>query len=161
MQQEPITKKSYDNLVNKIEHIKLVQKPQILKSIETARELGDLKENAEYHSAKEEQANLEKQLDRLGEILLNIEIVDITKLNHDKINFGSKAKLLNLDINKEITYSIVNSTDSDPAIGYISYNSPFAKAIIGKKVGDEIEIRLPSGVNDFKILSIELDNSYA
>jgi len=161
MRTEPITKKSYDNLVAQMENIKLVKKPQVLKDIEKARELGDLKENAEYHAAKEEQAELEKLLARLQETILNVEIVDIAKLNHSKINFGSKVKLLNLDTDKEVTYSIVNSLDSDPSNGLISYNSPFARAILGKEVGDEVEVSLPSGTTDFEVLDIQMDSTYA
>ncbi len=161
MIKEPITKKSYNTLTTQIEDIKLIKKPKVLKDIEKARELGDLKENAEYHAAKEEQANLEKLLSRLQETILSVEIVDIAKLNHNKVTFGSQVKLLNLETNKEVTYTIVSSIDSDPSIGYISYSSPFAKAILGKEVGDEIEINLPSGITDFEVLDIQMDSTYA
>jgi len=161
MIKEPITKKSYDALIAQIEDIKLIKKPKVLKDIEKARELGDLKENAEYHAAKEEQANLENLLGRLQEIILSVEIVDIAKLTHNKVTFGSKVKLLNLETNKEVTYTIVSSVDSDPSIGYISYSSPFAKAILSKEVGDEVEITLPTGINDFEILDIQMDSTYA
>jgi transcription elongation factor GreA len=151
MIQEPMTNEGFELLTSTLNDMKVVQKPIILKSVETARELGDLKENAEYHAAKEEQANIEKRIAELEDTITKAVVIDPSTLAHDKISFYSTVVLIDLDTNKEITYKIVSSHDSNPDIGYISFHSPLAKQLLGKEEGDEFIAQLPGGKKEFEI----------
>jgi transcription elongation factor GreA len=151
MQKEPMTSKDYDNLTQNLNDMKLVQRPKILVSVEEARQLGDLKENAEYHAAKEEQANITKRIIELEDLITRVVIIDPSTLTHEKISFGSTVKLIDVATEEEITYTIVSSPHSNPDIGNISFHSPLAKQLLGKSEGDEFTAQLPGGKKEFEI----------
>ena len=154
MQKEPMTSEGYERLTSQLNEYKLVDRPKILIAIEEARELGDLKENAEYHAAKEDQANINKRIAELEDVITRAVVIDPSTLPHDKISFCSTVKLIDLDTDEEITYKIVSSMDSNPDIGYISFHSPLAKQLLGKSEGDEIIAVLPGGKREFEVEKI-------
>ena len=157
MQKEPMTEKDYESLTNNLNDMKLVQRPIILVAIEEARQLGDLKENAEYHAAKEDQANINKRIAELEDLITRVVIIDPASLVHDKISFGSTVKLVDVENDDEIIYSIVSSSHSNPEIGNISFHSPLAKQLLGKSEGDEFIAQLPGGKKEFEILEVYYD----
>jgi transcription elongation factor GreA len=159
MLKEPMTNADYDNLTQNLNDMKLVQRPKILVSVEEARQLGDLKENAEYHAAKEEQANISKRIADLEDLITRVIIIDPATLTHEKISFGSTVKLIDLDLDKEITYTIVSSPHSNPDIGNISFHSPLAKQLLGKSEGDEFIAQLPGGKKEFEIEKVYYDKT--
>lgn len=150
-----MTEYGYERLCLELKNLKEVERPNIVNEIDIARSYGDLKENAEYHAAKEKQAFIESRIVDLGKILANVKIVDPSSYKHDRVSFGSSVRMLNLQTDKEVKYTIVGSYESDPTKGYISFHSPIAKSILGKEVGDEVSIALPIGESEFEILSIE------
>jgi transcription elongation factor GreA len=154
MQKEPMTSEGYDKLTTLLNDLKVNQRPVILVAIEEARQLGDLKENAEYHAAKEDQANINKRIASIEDIITRAIVVDPASLPHDKISFGSTVKLIDLDTDDNITYKIVSSMDSNPDLGHISFHSPLSKQLLGKSVGDECIARLPGGKREFEIEEI-------
>lgn len=154
MNKEPMSQYGYEKLCAELKDLKEIQRPDIVKEIDIARSHGDLKENAEYHAAKEKQHFIEARINDLSQILSNSQVIDPSVLNHQKVSFGSTVKILNLENDKEFIYTIVGSIESNPAKGLISFGSPIAKSLIGKQIGDEVSIKLPNGENDFEILEI-------
>lgn len=150
-----ITTQGYAKLKAEIENLKNVQRPAIIKQIADAREHGDLKENAEYHTAKDRQGFIEAQIGDLEDKFLRAEAIDISKLSGDKIQFGATIKLENLDSAKIVTYKIVSDFEANIDDGLISSMSPVARALINKEVGDEVEIKTPGGVINYEILEIK------
>jgi len=126
----------------------------IAKAIDQARELGDLKENAEYHAAKEKQGLMEARITELTDLISRAHIIDPKSLPHTRVSFGSTVELVDLDDDSSVIYTIVGSQESDPTKGFISISSPMGRALIGKEEGDEIEINLPSGIKEFEIEAI-------
>ena len=152
MQQiEPMTLFGYEKLQAEVRDLKQVKRPQCVKDIEEALEHGDLKENAEYHAAKEMQKNIDNRLADLSTILGNSKIVDPTELEHARISFGSTVVMTDMDTDEEMTYTIVGGCESNPDIGLISFGSPLAKQLLGKEEGDEVKVRLPGGEKEFEI----------
>ena len=150
-----ITKQGYEKLKTEVENLKNVERPKIIKQIADAREHGDLKENAEYHSAKDKQGFIEAQLADLEDKFLRAEIIDVSKLSGIKVRFGATVKLENMDNEKQVTYKIVSDYEANIDDGLISSISPVARALIGKEVGDEVEIQTPGGVINYEILEIK------
>ena len=148
---EPMTLFGYNKLQAEVKDLKEVKRPGVVKAIEEALEHGDLKENAEYHAAKEMQKNIDNRLAELQEILGNAQIVDPSELAHSKVSFGSTVVMTNLDTDEEVTYTIVGGAESNPDMGLISFNSPLAQQLLGKEEGDEVKVRLPGGVKEFEI----------
>jgi len=148
---EPMTLFGYEKLQAEVKDLKQVKRPQTIKDIEEALEHGDLKENAEYHAAKEQQRIIDGRLAELAELIGSAKIVDPTELAHSKISFGSTVVMTNMDTDEEVTYTIVGGCESNPDIGLISFNSPLAKQLLGKEEGDEVKVRLPGGVKEFEI----------
>ncbi len=144
----------YEKICAELKKLKEIERPQIVKEIDRAREHGDLKENAEYHAAKEKQTFIEARINDLSRILANAQVIDPATLSHQKVSFGSTVKVLNLDNDKEFCYTIVGSMESDPTRGLISFGSPIAKSLMGKSKGDEVTVVLPSGESEFEILDI-------
>lgn len=159
MQQEPMTSKDYDNLTQNLNDMKLVHRPKILVAVEEARQLGDLKENAEYHAAKEDQANINKRIADLEDLITRVVIIDPASLGHEKISFGSTVKLIDVSTDEEIIYTIVSSPHSNPEIGNISFHSPLAKQLLGKSEGDEFTAKLPGGKKEFEVEKVYYDKS--
>ncbi|OBV29493.1 transcription elongation factor GreA [Helicobacter sp. CLO-3] len=151
---EPISQYGYDKLSAELKHIREVERPNIIKEIDTAREHGDLKENAEYHAAKERQLFLDARMKDLSQMLANAQVIDPAKLDHSKVSFGSTVEIMDLDSEKKTTYTIVGSVESNIDKGLISYGSPIAKALMGKEEGEEVSISLPRGECDFEILKV-------
>jgi transcription elongation factor GreA len=154
-QNEPMTKFGYEKLTAELNHLKTVERPAIVKAIEEAVELGDLKENAEYHAAKERQAQIDARLHELTDMITNAQIVDPSELEHARVSFGSTVILCDLDTDEEVTYTIVGGCESNPEIGLISFSSPLAKQLLGKEEGDEFKAKLPGGTKEFEVLEVK------
>jgi transcription elongation factor GreA len=159
MNKEPMTEKDYNTLTQTLNDLKLVERPKILVAIEEARQLGDLKENAEYHAGKEDQANIDKKIAELDDMITRVVIIDPASLPHDKVSFGSTVKLIDVQSEEEIIYTIVSSLHSDPEKGNISFHSPLAKQLLGKAEGDEFTAKLPGGSKEFEVEEIYFDES--
>lgn len=159
MQKEPMTEADYNKITANLNDMKLVQRPKILVAIEEARQLGDLKENAEYHAAKEDQANIDKKIAEVEDMVTRAVIIDPSTLDHEKVGFGSTVKLIDVQTEEQITYSVVSSLHSNPDQGKISFHSPLAKQLLGKSEGDEFIAQLPGGKKEFEIEEIYFDES--
>ena len=154
MEKFQITEPGYKRLKAEVENLKNVERPNIIKQIAAARELGDLKENAEYHTAKDRQGFIEAQLADLEEKLSRVEVVDVAKIVSDKILFGATVKLEDLNSGKKISYKIVSEFEANIDDGLISSGSPVARALLGKKINDEVEVITPGGIINYEILDI-------
>ena len=148
---EPMTLFGYNKLQAEVKELKEVKRPAVVKAIEEALEHGDLKENAEYHAAKEQQRIIDQRLAELAEIIGNAKIVDPSELEHSKISFGSTVVMTDLDTDEELTYTIVGGCEANPDMGLISFASPLAKQLLGKEEGDEVKVKLPGGEREFEI----------
>jgi len=146
-----MTNEGFKKLTQQLNDMKLVQRPAIVVDLDEARQLGDLKENAEYHAAKEDLANMDKQIAVTEDIISRSVIIDPSTLPHDRVSFGSTVVLIDLDTDETVTYSIVGSQESDPITGKISFNSPLVKQLLGKQEGDEIKAKLPGGIKEFEV----------
>ena len=155
MQRFKITKYGYEKLRNKLDELIHIERPKISKSIGEARALGDLSENTEYSSSKEKQAINEAMISSLSEKLSNAEIVDINKLSGDVIDFGATVHMVDEDTEKEIIYTLLSEFETDLGKNKISIDSPIGRALVGKKVGESVEIKIPSGIKYYEITSIE------
>ena len=144
------------SLRDELRKLKSEDRPNIIKAIAAAREFGDLKENAEYHAAKEKQSFIEGRIKDIDSKLSNAQVIDVTTLNvTDKVVFGSTVSLCNLDDNSEITYKIVGEDESNIESGLLSYKAPLAKAIMGKNINDLIEFNMMDTQKNFEIIKIE------
>ena len=155
MDREIMTVKGQELLREELKKLKSVDRPEIITAIATAREFGDLKENAEYHAAKEKQSFIEGRISEIESKLSNSEVIDINKLSiSNKVVFGSTVTLLNLDNDQIITYKIVGEDESDIENGLLSYKSPLSKAMIGKSTDDLVELKTPEINQDFQVTDI-------
>ena len=155
MDREIMTVKGAELLQEELKKLKSVDRPEIITAIATAREFGDLKENAEYHAAKEKQSFIEGRIREIESKLSNSEVIDINKLSiSNKVVFGSTVTLLNLDNDQIITYKIVGEDESDIENGLLSYKSPLSKAMIGKSTDDLVELKTPEINQDFQVTDI-------
>ncbi len=152
----PITSSGIKKLHQEINHLKYVERPAIIDAIATAREFGDLSENAEYHAAKEKQSLIENKIVDLENKLSRAEVIDISKLTNESVKFGSSVSLLNEDTGENFTYHIVGAYEADITKKRISINSPIAKALIGKTIGNIVEVNTPNGYKAFQILKISV-----
>ncbi|TCD05133.1 transcription elongation factor GreA [Erythrobacteraceae bacterium CFH 75059] len=153
MEKVPMLAEGYEKLLADLKQLR-AERPKIVEAIEEARAHGDLSENAEYHAAKERQGQVEAQIAELEDKVTRAQIIDPASLSGDRIVFGTTVHLLD-DEDQPVTYQIVGQTEADAAQGRISYNSPLGRALIGKKVGDEVEVTVPAGDKFFLIDSIE------
>ncbi|OIN07603.1 transcription elongation factor GreA [Oceanisphaera psychrotolerans] len=155
MKQTPMTIRGAQKLREELDHLKSVLRPQIIAAIADAREHGDLKENAEYHAAREQQGFCEGRIQEIEAKLSNAQIIDITKMpNNGKVIFGATVDLFKVDDEKELTYRIVGDDESDIKANMISVNSPIARALIGKEVDDVAVVKTPAGEVEYEIIKV-------
>ncbi|WP_321468471.1 transcription elongation factor GreA [Halarcobacter sp.] len=154
MDKEPMTRVGYEKITNELDFLKSKERPETVIALDEARQLGDLKENAEYHAAKDKLALIDSQIRELGSIISKAVIIDPESLPHDKVSFGSTVELVDVDTEEEFEYSIVGGVESNADNGMISFNSPLAKQLLGKEEGDEITATLPGGQKTFEVLSV-------
>ena len=156
MDKEPITLKGLNKLKEELIFLKEKKRPEIVAAISEARSHGDLKENAEYHAAKEEQSHNESRITEINNIISNANVVDVTNLiNEGKVIFGSTVFLENLDTGEKINYKIVGRDEADLKHKLIYFQSPIGKGLIGKKKNDLVEINTPSGLKNFEIKDVK------
>ena len=156
MDKEPITSQGLKKLKKELEDLKNIKRPKIVQAIAEARGHGDLKENAEYHAAKEEQAKIEGRVIELNDLIARANVIDVTKLEKkDNVIFGSTVHLLDLEGNIKKNYKIVGKDEADIAKSYIYFRSPIGKALIGKKTKDIITVATPSGEKNFEIIEVK------
>ena len=156
MDKEPITITGLKNLKSELEDLKNVQRPKIVEAIAEARSHGDLKENAEYHAAKEQQALIESRVIAINDVIARANVIDVTKIdNEGKVIFGSTVKVQDLESNKETSYKLVGQDEADISKNLIFYRSPIGKALIGKNKGDMVSVNTPSGEKNFEIQDVK------
>ena len=142
---------TYTKLSEELEQLKTHERGIIAKIIDEARELGDLKENAEYHAAKDKQGLMEARIAELTDLVGRAQVIDPSTLAHERVSFGSTVVMVDQESDEELRYTIVGGTESNPSRGLISFQSPVAKALLGKEEGDEVTITLPSGKRTYDI----------
>ncbi len=156
MTRYPMTVDGAKKLREELDRLKKVERPRVVAAIAEAREHGDLKENAEYHAAREEQGFIEGRVMEIEAKLSNCQIIDVTKIPHTgKVIFGTTLDLLDVDTDKETTYQIVGDDEADIKKNKLSVNSPIARGLIGKMEGDEVQIETPGGVKCYEILEVK------
>tara|TARA_E500000178_G_C16783035_1_gene644497 strand:- start:259 stop:735 length:477 start_codon:yes stop_codon:yes gene_type:complete len=156
MDKEPITITGLKNLKSELENLKNIQRPKIVEAIAEARSHGDLKENAEYHAAKEQQALMESRVIAINDLIARANVIDVTKIENDgKVIFGSTVKVLDLQSNKDISYKLVGQDEAEITKNLIFYKSPIGKALIGKNKGDMVIVDTPSGEKNLEIKDVE------
>ena len=156
MEKEPITVSGLKNLKSELENLKNVQRPKIVEAIAEARSHGDLKENAEYHAAKEQQALIESRVITINDLIARANIIDVTKIeNNGKVIFGSTVKVKDLETDKKISYRLVGQEEADIKKNLIFFKSPIGKSLIGKNKGDMVIVNTPSGEKNLEILDVE------
>ena len=156
MNQTPMTVRGAEKLREELEYLKTVQRPKIIEAIAEAREHGDLKENAEYHAAREQQGFCEGRIQDIEGKLSKAQIIDVTKVpNNGKVVFGATVTMLKGDAEEEIRYRIVGDDEADIKEGLISINSPIARALVGKEVDDVAIVKTPAGDVEYEILEVE------
>jgi transcription elongation factor GreA len=151
----PMTNKGYQFLMEELKRLKGVERPRLVQEIEEARGHGDLSENAEFHAAKERQSLLDVQIREIEDRLARAQVIEVSKLSGDKIVFGATVALADGDTGDKVVYQIVGDHEAEPKNGKISISSPVARALIGKSEGDEVQVRTPTGIRSFEILSVE------
>ena len=156
MEKEPITSQGLENLKKELNELKNIKRPKIVEAIAEARAHGDLKENAEYHAAREDQAKIESRIIEINDVIARANVVDVTKLKkEDNVIFGSTVYLMDLEMNEKKTYKIVGKDEADLKKNYIYFRSPIGKALIGKSKKDYVAVKTPSGEKNFEILEVK------
>ena len=156
MEKEPITVNGLEKLKQELTFLKEKKRPEIVAAIAEARSHGDLKENAEYHAAKEQQSHNEGRIEEINDIIARANVIDITKINNDgKVIFGSTVFLENLDTGEKISYKIVGKDEADLKKKLLYFKSPIGKGLIGKNKNDLIEISTPAGIKNFNIKDVK------
>ena len=156
MDKEPITINGLKNLKSELEDLKNVQRPKVVEAIAEARSHGDLKENAEYHAAKEQQGLIEGRVVAINDIIARANVIDVTKIENDgKVIFGSTVRVKDLETNKNISYKLVGQDEANIKKDLVFFKSPIGKAFIGKDKGELVTVTTPSGERNFEILDVE------
>ena len=156
MDKEPITINGLNNLKSELENLKNVQRPKIVEAIAEARSHGDLKENAEYHAAKEQQALIESRVIKINDLIARANVIDVTKIeNNGKVIFGSTVMVQDLETKKKISYRLVGQDEADIKNNLIFFKSPIGKGLIGKEKGEMVSVNTPAGERNFEILNVE------
>ncbi len=154
MEKHPMTPEGYDRLKEELGRLKSEERPRIIREIGTAREHGDLSENAEYHAAKDRQGMIEARISELESKIGLAEVIDITNLSGEHVQFGAKVTVVDEETDEESTYQIVGADEAEVNEGRLSVSSPLARALIGKSTGDSIEINTPGGTRFYEILAV-------
>ena len=160
MSRVPMTKAGAEKLRVELKDLKGVQRPKVIQAIAEARAHGDLKENAEYHAAREQQSFIEGRIKEIEGSLSHAEIIDVAALGAtagDKVVFGATVELYDVEADKEVTYQIVGELEADIKNNLISITSPIARALIGKAEGDEVDVRAPGGIREYEIVSVRYE----
>ena len=155
MEKVPMTANGHSAMTEEIKHLKSVERPRIIRAIEEARSHGDLSENAEYHAAKEQQGWTEARVAELEDKISRAEVIDISKLSGATVTFGAKVTLVDEETDAQASYQIVGDFEADVKKGKISISSPIARAIIGKRKGDSVEVATPGGGKSYEILKVK------
>tara|TARA_Y100000817_G_scaffold245414_1_gene197368 strand:+ start:40 stop:516 length:477 start_codon:yes stop_codon:yes gene_type:complete len=156
MEKEPITISGLQKLKLELDNLKNIKRPKIVAAIAEARSHGDLKENAEYHAAKEQQAQLEGRVIAINDIIARANVIDVTKIeNNGNVIFGSTVTAKDLELDKKIEFKIVGKDEADISKNLIYFKSPIGKGLIGKNMGDLVEVTTPSGIRNFEILEVK------
>ena len=155
MSKSPMTKVGAEKLREQLHELKTVDRPRITTAIAEARAHGDLSENAEYHAAREQQSFMEGRINKIESTLADVQIINVKEINEtDKVVFGATVTILNLNSDEEVTYQIVGELEADINTGLISIASPIARSLIGKQVGDIVDVNAPSGVIEYEIIQV-------
>jgi transcription elongation factor GreA len=152
--QIPMTRAGAEAIKRELKRLKSVDRPRNVQEIATARDHGDLRENAEYHAAKEKQSHIEGRIQMLEDRLARAEIIDVSRLSGERVVFGATVKLEDVDSSQKAQYTIVGETEADLKRGRISITSPIARGLIGREVGDTVKIRTPGGEREYEILEV-------
>jgi len=158
MDRVPMTRAGYEKLEQELRHLKSVERPRIVREIETARAHGDISENAEFHAAKERQSHLEGRVRLLEDRLARAQVIDTAGQVVDKVRFGVTVDLEDVESGERVTYTILGEEESDVSQGRISVTSPVARALLGKEVGVSVVVRVPKGTREFEILDIRFES---
>jgi transcription elongation factor GreA len=154
MDKNPITPEGYSKLRDELNHLRSVERPKVIQMIAVAREHGDLSENAEYHAARDRQSFIEGRVKDLENKLALAEVIDPAKLSGTRVAFGATVALSNTHTDERVTYRIVGADESDLESGSISITSPLARSLLGKEVGDEVNVRMPGGERVYEVLEV-------
>ncbi len=154
MEKVPMTASGFEALEAELKRLKTVDRPAVIQAISAAREHGDLSENAEYHAAKEKQSFIETRVIELEDKISRAQVIDVSKLSGTAVKFGATVTLVDADTDEEVVYQIVGVDEADVKAGRLSVSSPVARALIGKTVGDEIEVTVPGGHKSYEILKV-------
>ena len=155
MDKFPVTAKGYAAMETEVKNLKTVERAAVIKAIAEAREHGDLKENAEYHAAKEKQSFIEGRIQELESRIAFAEIIDVSKLSGDQVKFGATVLLIDEETEEKVTYQIVGETEADLKKGLLSFTAPISRALIGKKKGDSVEVKTPKGGKSYEIVEVK------
>ena len=155
MEKIPMTVLGFKTLEDEQKKLKYKDRPDVIKAIAEAREHGDLSENAEYHAAKELQSFIERRITELEDKIRRSDVIDVSNIKNDKVVFGASIELFDEKSEKELTYQIVGIDEANVEKGLISINSPVARALMGKKIGDSVNVKTPGGEMSYEILKVE------
>lgn len=154
MHKIPMTKEGLDELEGELRRLKTEERPAIIRAIAAAREHGDLSENAEYHAARERQSFVEGRLAELEDVISRAEVIDTSKLSGDTVRFGAEVLVVDADTDEEANYRIVGAHEADASAGRLSVTSPLSRALIGKSIGDVVEVATPGGGKSYEIVKV-------
>ncbi|MEM7653043.1 MAG: transcription elongation factor GreA [Pseudomonadota bacterium] len=155
MEKVPMTAAGYNRLEAELKTLKSIERPAVIRAIAEAREHGDLSENAEYHAAREKQSFIEGRVAELEDKISRADVIDVSKLTGDVVKFGATVALADEDTDEETTYQIVGTDESDVKGGLLSITSPLARALVGKKLGQSVEVTTPGGTKSYEIITVE------